>query len=299
MNKNGLYTQDKINIARKKYNDETVAKTWRYQNKYGFETGTREGHEFWNNEADAFKHAYMGADLALKLGQIPSLIIGILHENETPNNPQNEWNMDSWNNNQGREIAKEIQKEYGGRFKDLQSRQQEDIIAAKIIQKMKSGDLITNPNDTRKYNGVVEKLFNKTSNLTGQAAGIEHIFTPEEIGKMTPEEFNKYENQIMAQAKAGKIVETPNDAKMYLISSPNTVLYTREDIGNMSTKEYEKHEDAIRQQMKTIGIPYNREVPKGTKTYGREKSSRSNSSASSSEDGKWVTINGNHVFIED
>ena len=50
--------------------------------------------------------------------------------------------------------------------------------------------------------------------------------------------------------------------------------------------------------MKTIGIPYNREVPKGTKTYGKEKSSHG-SSSSSSEDGKWVTINGNHVFIED
>ena len=134
---------------------------------------------------------------------------------------------------------------------------------------------------------------------TGQAAGIEHIFTPEEIGKMTPEEFNKYESQIMAQVKAGKIEENQNNTKMYLINSPNTVLYTREDIGNMSTKEYEKHENAIKQQMKTIGIPYNREVPKGTKTYGREKSSRSNSSESSSEDGRWVTINGNHVFIED
>ena len=86
---------------------------------------------------------------------------------------------------------------------------------------------------------------------------------------------------------------------MYLINSPNIVLYTREDIGNMTTKEYTKHEEAIKQQMKTIGIPYNKDVPKGTKTYGKEKSSHSNSSTSSSEDGRWVTINGNHVFIED
>ena len=36
MTKNKLYTQDKINITRKKYNDEAVTKTWHYQNKYGF-----------------------------------------------------------------------------------------------------------------------------------------------------------------------------------------------------------------------------------------------------------------------
>ena len=84
---------------------------------------------------------------------------------------------------------------------------------------------------------------------------------------------------------------------MYLINSPNIVLYTREDIGNMTTKEYTKHEDAIKQQMKTIGIPYNKDVPKGTKTYGKEKASHN--SSSSTEDGRWVTINGNHVYIED
>ena len=115
---------------------------------------------------------------------------------------------------------------------------------------------------------------------------------------MTLEEFSKNEALIMGQVKTGKIVGNSSKYNTHGISSsPNTVLYTREDIGNMTTKEYTKHEDAIKQQMKTIGIPYNREVPKGTKTYGKEKSSRNNSS--SSEDGKWVTINGNHVFIED
>ena len=44
--------------AQKNYNDEIVRKTWEYQNKFGFETSPQQGHEFWNNEADAFKHAY-------------------------------------------------------------------------------------------------------------------------------------------------------------------------------------------------------------------------------------------------
>lgn len=41
---------------RKEFNDEMVRKTWHYQKKFGFETNPRKGHEFWNVEADAFKH---------------------------------------------------------------------------------------------------------------------------------------------------------------------------------------------------------------------------------------------------
>jgi len=41
-----------------------------------------------------------------------------LHEWETKNNPQGEWNLDSWNNHQGREIAKEIKQEYGNNRSD-------------------------------------------------------------------------------------------------------------------------------------------------------------------------------------
>ena len=109
-NSNQLSAQDRINFARKIYNDEILRKTMEYQRKYGFELNPKQGHELWNVEGDAFKHAFMGADIALNLGQIPSLAIGIYHENETPNNPRGEWNMDSWNNSKGREIAKEIQK---------------------------------------------------------------------------------------------------------------------------------------------------------------------------------------------
>jgi len=183
-NTNQLSTQDRINIARKIYNDEIVKKTMEYQKQYGFELNPRQGHELWNVEGDAFKHAYMGADMALKLGQIPSLAIGIYHENETPNNPKGEWNMDSWNNRQGREIAKEIRKEYGKNFYKLPQKQQDDIKAEKIMQRMRNGLLITSPNDNRKFNGFLEKIFDNTSNMsskiTGFAAPAEHIFTFDE-----------------------------------------------------------------------------------------------------------------------
>ncbi|MCM1338714.1 MAG: hypothetical protein NC191_03485 [Muribaculaceae bacterium] len=54
--------------VQQQFNDDMVRKTWYYQNKFGFETSPRKGHEFWNNEADAFKHAYGSADMALNMG---------------------------------------------------------------------------------------------------------------------------------------------------------------------------------------------------------------------------------------
>ncbi len=119
--------------ARKNFNDEMVRKTWQYQKKYGFETSPRQGHEFWNNEADAFKHTFGSADMYFNKGNWGSTIGGIYHEYETKNNPPEEWNMDSWNNNQGREIAAEIEKEYGKSFYDLPQKMRDDIIAIKNI----------------------------------------------------------------------------------------------------------------------------------------------------------------------
>lgn len=47
-------------------------------------------------------------------------------------------------------------------------------------------------------------------------------------------------------------------------------------------------------QMNSIGIPYKNDLPSNIKTREKEKSY-----ATSSSDGKWVTINGNHVLIKD
>ena len=44
--------------------------------------------------------------------------------------------MDSWNNNQGREIAKEIQREYGKNFSKLSKKQQDDIIVKYLIHRV-------------------------------------------------------------------------------------------------------------------------------------------------------------------
>lgn len=224
----------------KTYNNKIGNKTSYYQKKFGFETSPQQGHEFWNNEADAFKHAFMSADLFFQFGDLKSLIAGMYHEYQTPNNPPREWNMDSWNNNQGREIAKEILKEYGKNFLELPKQKQDDIIATKVMYRMRNGQLITKPTDTRDYNGSIENLLNKYPEMvkffsknfrintpTGQAAPIENmslemqpqtsksnlsgytnpltgnnrIFTREDVGVMTPEEFAKYEKEIDAQTE--------------------------------------------------------------------------------------------------
>ena len=62
------------------FKDEMVRKTWEYQKKFGFETSPRQGHEFWNNEADAFKHAFGSADMVLNMGYLGSFIGGLHHE---------------------------------------------------------------------------------------------------------------------------------------------------------------------------------------------------------------------------
>ena len=62
----------------------------------------------------------------------------------------------------------------------------------------------------------------------------------------------------------------------------------------MSTDEYSKNEKEIMAQMNSIGIPYKNDLPSNFKTHKKEKSY-----TTSSSDGKWVTINGNHVLIKD
>ena len=106
----------------------------------------------------------------------------------------------------------------------------------------------------------------------------------------------------MAQMKDGRIInEYPSfDYDNYKNPlSGNPFVFTREDIDKMSTTEYSKNEKDILAQMNSIGIPSKRDVSPKTKTYGSQKERNSNSSnSSSSGNGKWVTINGNHVFIE-
>lgn len=224
--------QDKTtiyNFPAKWYGNKVLDATIHYNDLYKFEmtTGKNATH---NNEADAFKHAYMQAQLTLWFGKHISKVLGDFHEwqgNKNMGQPAKEYNMDNWNNQQGREIAKEILNEYGV-MATIPSQKINDIISQKVINRMHKGQLITDPNDKRKY---IE------GQPTGFATDVEHIFT-------------------------------------------------REEIAEMALEDYQKNEKAIMRQLKERGIPKEKDLVKTKhKNY-------------SNKDGRWVTIDGNHVFIE-
>lgn len=165
--------------------------------------------------------------------------------------------------------------------------------------------MISHPSDARKFDGFIEKIFFNQGKTTGQAAPIQSdLFTQEQIGKMTSEEFAQNEQAIMEQLRNSQIkAEQPKDYSSFKKPETGTnKIYTREDISKMSIDDYAKNEKEILAQMNSIGIPYKNDLPRGTQTHPdtKEKSSqsKSNSSSGNSGDGKWVTINGNHVFVE-
>ena len=141
--------------------------------------------------------------------------------------------------------------------------------------------------------------------VTGYAANIsddlkytpDHIFTREEIAQMSNDEYLQNEPAIMQQLKEGKIRSGASAPNYESYTNPITnkkLIYTREDIDSMSDDEYIKHEKAIYKQMNTIGIPYKSDLSSNILTFSKSKSYNYYD-----EDGHWVTINGNHVFIED
>lgn len=143
---------------RNAFNDKIVNDTLKYQKQYGFEIGTGE-HATWNNQADAFKHAYMQAILyhqankiaGKKAGDFTSKLLGNFHEWETEDQPLNENNMDLWNNEVGREVAKDVIQKLGNSAYSLPDEKVENFFANEIIKRMKKGELITTPKDKRKF----------------------------------------------------------------------------------------------------------------------------------------------------
>ncbi len=98
------------------------------------------------------------------------------------------------------------------------------------------------------YGSVVDKFY--------------HLFTQSEIGKMSSEEFELNEPEIMQQLSQGLIQNLPQ--KNYsgytnpLNGSPQ--IFFREDIGAMSGDEYSEYEASINAQLNSIGIPTNYEL---------------------------------------
>jgi len=242
------------------FTKEMKSDTLKYQNQYGFDIG--DNNIAWNNEADAFRHAFMQAIFSSRYNNFLAKIAGNIHELQGKYRGQDprEENMDLWNNRQGRQIYNEIRREFKN-FGDLSEQQQKDIIAQKVVQRMKEGQLITQLDDSRKFNE--NKQFNLPFTPTRSIGGVQHnglplgfaanindsqselsnyknpltgnnrIFTREEINAMTPGEFTEHEKEIMAQVKAmnGKM-PTNNDLRREAITGGGVVYvnsYTRSD----------------------------------------------------------------------
>jgi hypothetical protein len=89
-----------------------------------------------------------------KYGEIINTSACIVNEWQICKNPQREWNMDAWNDNQGYEIAKEIEEE----FKDSTSELKNENVEYKFLSRY----YLVN-----KQNKKYDSLFDKDMKLKG------------------------------------------------------------------------------------------------------------------------------------
>lgn len=150
-----------------------------------------------------------------------SKLIGDLHEmngNINYGQTKGEENMDKWNNRVGRLIAKEIKKEYKDKLKTMTEKEIDDIIAQKVMQRMRVGKLITSPSDKRKYTGFAANL------------PTDKIFIREDISKLSTDDFEELEDSINEQLSSFGI---PTELQAQQAVQNGSLIwvnsYTRED----------------------------------------------------------------------
>ena len=154
--------------SRKKFNQVVLDATRKAQKKYGFDM-TKKSYSLsstHNNEADAFKHAYLSWLLSYKYGgDFVSEQLGNMHENEGNEYVRGEKNMDLWNNAMGREIAYDMKRELGGDYDLLGDDWASDYASRKIYEKMKNGELIIDPYDKRRYENLELELLTENDKV--------------------------------------------------------------------------------------------------------------------------------------
>ena len=157
-------------LPRDLFNWHVNLATQKAHDHYGIERG--EGnHPTWNNESDAFKHAYLSWLLAWCIDDETSKKLGDMHEDETPNAPEYERNMDLWNNAIGREIAFEMKQGISDDFNfEEDNGWISDFASRKIWEKMQQRELITNPfTDKRKFENMeLERITEKEKIYTDE-----------------------------------------------------------------------------------------------------------------------------------
>ncbi len=228
-----LENSEEAKIKKNEYFNDTV----KYQRKYGFQMGTGQ-HATWNNEADAFKHAYWQANEYVFENNYKSLFEGILHEMSNPKQPKGELNMDLWNNQVGQEIGAEVKDAISNsQYKPTKS-EIKDYIAQKVMQRMRAGDLITNPNDPRKFSDY-HKIKARKDELVPKYNANRNDFN-------NPASLLKY--------KRGYYKGFIND------ENGKDIIYTVENIGAMSDEEYNNNKKVLNAQIKKIGLPSNHDL---------------------------------------
>lgn len=144
-------------FAEKKFTDEMIETTNAVVKKYGLKLN--ENGNAIDCEADAFRHAYMQWWLSFRFGSNIAKHFGDKHEHGNNPDVRRDTNMDLWNNQIGRELAEEMSEKYGSDIVVYDLDWFDEIATKKIVEKIRNGELITNPNDKRNYKNMeLERL---------------------------------------------------------------------------------------------------------------------------------------------
>jgi hypothetical protein len=104
-----------------------------------FEVTAENKDEFYNNDVDAFRHAYVSGVFTQVENSLIANLLGLYNEIKGEN-PINQQNMDLWNNSIGRK--------YGKKAEDRSK------LADLIKKALESNELIIRPADSREYKGL-------------------------------------------------------------------------------------------------------------------------------------------------
>ncbi len=200
----------------------------------------------WDDTEDAFRHAYaraytvyLGGELFSNLGMTYHEIAGNLN-----NQSKAEYNMDRWNNQVGKEIGTEVKETISNsQYKPTKS-EIKDYIAHKVMQRMRAGDLITNPNDPRKFSDY-HKIKARKDELVPKYNANRNDFN-------NPASLLKY--------KRGYYKGFIND------ENGKDIIYTVENVGAMSDEEYNNNKKVLNAQIKKIGLPSNHDLRRPSST---------------------------------
>lgn len=238
----------------------------------------------WNDTTDGFRHAWGSAYLALKYNDLISNAATSAYEfMEHSYQPQEEKEMDIWNNKIGREIAKELSKEYKDIDKTFTWQSIEDLIAVKALEKIENNELMTSTADLKKGNllqGYIE--YNEPLSLKDRltlaredklARYTQRLAeSPEKIAQMqanhvsleelkAPQEARKQKVRDIVEGKV-KFDENADLSGYVNQKSNDSKIFTQEDINEITEQEKKENAQAIMYQKQTIGVPTREQAQK-------------------------------------